>query len=412
MERAGRNRKKGRRSEKGQALVELALFGAFFLLIFGVLLSYGLKYNYQQRAQMTAFRRALKIASDQDRGEGSAMVLEDRSTPDPMQMFGAGSTQPIVASASVNRDYQMNAQIVDADSLTGTALDMQTKRNDTTGDQEWMRRVYKTAAFRVEYNVPTSAIGKYKIVYGGARVRSTSGSWVDSEDGSAETSCAVSHEETNPETGEVTTVCDAGETFAAVRVIDSCSGEIVDYNTCYNQAHMLVEPSYCANKCTMAQIPGSSTDCSGECAQATNPPNQNDTTFDKAQGGAWYAADWTKLPAGCAYPSCQYTFPFLNTLFGFGVSPASSGMLLQPDYTLSSERQEVLTKTETNATITTKQSASWSDVLNRDIVHQENVDNAGYEIPHDTPGQYINLAVEAVPSEISGSTSATWETAK
>ncbi|PIZ84826.1 MAG: hypothetical protein COX96_01455, partial [Candidatus Omnitrophica bacterium CG_4_10_14_0_2_um_filter_44_9] len=253
------------RSYKGQALVELAVFGAFFLILLGVLLSYGLKYNFQQKAQMTVFRRALKIASDQGRGIGAAMILEDRAIPDPTTMFGIGFTAPIVASASVQRDHMMHAQPVDEDSLSGTVMDIQTSRDGSEETQAWMRRIYKTAAFRVEYLVPKENLDKYREIFGSSLLALKSGGSIEDQGSWASTS---------DDEADMTLLENGSKAYTAIRIIDTCSGEISDYDTCYTQARQLVDPEFCKRKCELAKGPGSDTDCASVCNIETNPPNQ------------------------------------------------------------------------------------------------------------------------------------------
>jgi len=442
-------------THNGQALVELAVFGTFFLMLLGVLLSYGLRYNYQQKAQMTAFRRALKIASDQDRGTGSAMVMEDRAIPDPATMFGVGSTAPIVASASVQRDYMMHAQPADVDSLDSSVMDIQTNRNGTANTQSWMRRIYKAAAFRIEYSVLKQSIDKYEQVYGSllartagggwAKISSTDnlslymdadGQWVNGGGGSIEFTCLASHEETSSDSegaGTTTTVCDV-PVYAAIRIIDACSGEIADYETCYTQAHKLVDPAFCARKCELAKIPGSTTVCATVCNSLTNPPNQTDKTYDSIRGGAWYAADWEPPTPVVIPPATQvdpnYNFPYLSgyrrdgttvtALFSFSGARSASdpvkqmAMGLQGDMTQNTVRSESIVKTETAGAISTQEDAVWTDTLNRALVHQDNLDANGFEqVPASgQPGDFANVITDNVTSQVAGSVSRSQQTPK
>ena len=421
-------------THNGQALVELAVFGAFFLMLLGVLLSYGLKYNFQQKAQMTAFRRALKIASDQDRGVGSAMVMEDRAIPDPSTMFGVGSTAPIVASASVQRDYMMHAQPFDGDSLQGSVMDIQTSRDGSANTQAWMRRVYKTAAFRVEYLVPEVSLDKYEQIFGSLLALRTGGSindpasWVSTRDSSAEMACPSGYYDETDTDGNIiaTNVCDSGEAFAAIRIIDACSGEIADYETCYTQARQLVDPAFCERKCELAKIPGSTLVCSTVCAIETNPPNQTVTTYDSALGGAWYAAEWEAPTPVAPPPAMQtdrnYNFPYLTgyrrngttvpALFSFSGARSPSdpvkqlAMGLQSDMTQNTVRSESIGKTETTSAISTQEDAVWTDTLNRTLVRQDNMDANGFA------GDFANVTTDNVASNVSGSLSRAQQTMK
>jgi hypothetical protein len=392
-------------TEIGQALIELAVFGTFFLMILGVLLNYGLRYNYQQKAQMTAFRRALKIASDPNRGSGSAMVMEDHSIPDPSDMFGVGTVTPIIASASVQRDPMMNSQPVGADSLPVTLMDIQTKRNDATATQEWTRRFYKTAGFRIEgnYSVPVDdgatdkTTDKYENIFGSILADDGAGNWVSIHDPNA-----------TPKT--------KNGYYQAIRIIDACDGQIVDFDTCWAQSRQLVDVNFCIAKCKLAQtgVQGSATNCNTLCSRTTNPPNQSNPGYDSSKGGAWYAADYYKDAKG------NYVFPHLNALFGLGAASTAASqpepMGIQPDTTAVSTRAQALEKTETSNSIITQESGTWTDTSNRTLVHQENLQQtgplAGFEIVHNQPGQFVNVKTEALPSEVSGQASQTAQTSK
>ncbi len=114
----------------GQGLAELAVFGSLVIMLLGVMISYGLNYNYNQQAQMAAFRKALQMAgtpvepnSDgckkngvydprgpdcQKRRSGSYSLVQDRHIPSPGTMFGVGAMTPISASGNVLRSHRLH----------------------------------------------------------------------------------------------------------------------------------------------------------------------------------------------------------------------------------------------------------------------------------------------------------------
>ena len=99
------------KGNKGQAILEVALFGSIILMLLGITLDYGMRYGFKQRADMLAFRRALRASGDPTQsGHGSYMLVQDRHIPNPGNPTGAaiGSVQPFFASHSVVRDYRMN----------------------------------------------------------------------------------------------------------------------------------------------------------------------------------------------------------------------------------------------------------------------------------------------------------------
>lgn len=97
-------------NKKAQSLTELAVFGSILLLVLSFLISYGMRYNYQQDLQMRSFRRALSEAYVSGRPDATASVvmLEDKHIPDPRDMFGAGSIVPVQAGAEVTWGNTLN----------------------------------------------------------------------------------------------------------------------------------------------------------------------------------------------------------------------------------------------------------------------------------------------------------------
>jgi hypothetical protein len=93
---------------KGQALLELAVFGSLILVVFGMLLSYMNRLNDQQYIQMETFRRALQIGNNGDifthkAGGGSVSLtqMENSRAPDLSGYFRKGSGSSSSASASI-----------------------------------------------------------------------------------------------------------------------------------------------------------------------------------------------------------------------------------------------------------------------------------------------------------------------
>lgn len=342
------NRETGRRSfrishafNKGQALLELAVFSTIFLTILTALVAYGLRYSYNQRAQMLAFRRAMKIASDRNYGSGSYMLIQDRHIPDPTEAFGIGATSPFIATASVIRDPELDAQAADASSLPATVIDMET--TGANGVMEPMSRiVVKNAGFRRETGVSEEMLKKYNLIYSDV---------VDEGGGS-------------------------------VRIIDSCIGEMIDFDSCYSQAVKIVDADTCYNYCVITVTQDDETNCSTICAQAMNPPNQTNTNYNAAVGGAWYAANW-RVEDG------KYVFPVLNEIFS-RVSEHAKSMGMQQDTVTHSTRSTQIHKIETTARTVTEENASWEDNSVRKFVTLDALQANGYQVNHDDPMGYAD----------------------
>jgi hypothetical protein len=92
--------------KKGQAIVEIAVFGSLILFIFGALLSYVQQFNNQQHIQMENFRMSLERACNYKVSTGAGasvqtVSLENRRQSDLSSGFKKGSEQAFSASSSV-----------------------------------------------------------------------------------------------------------------------------------------------------------------------------------------------------------------------------------------------------------------------------------------------------------------------
>ena len=83
-------------SQRGQALLELSLFGILIIGLLGLLIQYGMKHEVTQQVMMDAFRRAYA-------GNTSVMVVKDRHITSPTTPFAIGATAPASSSARIIR---------------------------------------------------------------------------------------------------------------------------------------------------------------------------------------------------------------------------------------------------------------------------------------------------------------------
>ncbi len=93
-------------SARGQALLELAVFGTIALAALGFLIRVGLKMNYDQEVRMMAFRRALAAASadngtDQDAMGVTMHYVTHRQMPDATNGYFNAGRERSEASAFV-----------------------------------------------------------------------------------------------------------------------------------------------------------------------------------------------------------------------------------------------------------------------------------------------------------------------
>ena len=108
--------------KKGQAILELALFGSILIILLGVLINYGMRYNFQQQVMQQAFRKALGLAAA--RRSATYVLIKDRHIPDPSNPFGVGSLTPVSSTASVTRNYRLNETADNQDELPAVHFDI------------------------------------------------------------------------------------------------------------------------------------------------------------------------------------------------------------------------------------------------------------------------------------------------
>ncbi len=358
-------------------MVEVAVFGTIFIMIIGALISYGLRFDYNQRAQQQAFRRALKIASDRDTGGGSYMLLEDRYIPDPTKPFGIGASTPVMASANIVRTHQMDARAgtsVDPNDLPTMVMDVQLGwTNDPSQQPAMQRYIFRNAGFRYEttsMSITDTKLDKYRFIY-----------------------------------GDVLKMSDT-----QVRIVDACSGNVADYNMCYEQAIMLVDEDYCRSTCRR-NTKDTDVNCASLCGQVLNPPNQvNQSAFNAAEGGPWYAANADSS-------SGYWRFPVLDELFGRDptgagtIGPAPTG--LSSNMTTDVQQDYTINKLETTNRIVTQQSASTHERITRQMVLHDNINAQGKEFVRPTADDYAGDVVSMpLISDIRVDINETWSTDK
>ena len=159
------------RNKKGQAIVELALFGSLILMGFGALLSYMQRSNEQQYVQMEAFRRALEKASTyrgEDSGGAGASVqyslIETRRLPMVGADFGKNSAQTFGSSASIfwavpevgSQPENLVVYRINQDEKQGTMDDLLQGRDrklyyfTTAGTMRWVYTSYEGSTYKQE----------------------------------------------------------------------------------------------------------------------------------------------------------------------------------------------------------------------------------------------------------------------
>lgn len=101
-------------NQKAQAMLELATFGSLLLFCLALLVHFGLSMNYQQNAQMQAFRKGLKIAyyKQGPGSQASFVMVKDKPVVDPRDKWGFGDRVPVGGGASISWDPNLSGMYV------------------------------------------------------------------------------------------------------------------------------------------------------------------------------------------------------------------------------------------------------------------------------------------------------------
>lgn len=366
-------------NRSGQALLELAVFGSILIMLLGILVNYGLRYNNQVRAMQTAFRQGLKYAAesvkDDTPGSVSYLFLEDKHIPSPSDPFGIGSVIPVSASASVTRNYAAHKTADKIEELPRLAIDIKGgrcpgSRLSPKGSEPPC--YYLAAGFREERDVYEDNIEKYTEIYGQEPQACT-----DLGAGGECVSWEALPERLTEEDDDVLKTCADDEenvdtngdpiclkwTIDRIRIIDSCAGEVIDYSAALRQCRQIVDKDICVKECERAKGPGSKADCGGLCG--------------KSMGVPWYCANYSKDGS----LSHKYTFPVLEGLVG-----RHKAMGLQQDYMKTTTINNRLEKSEGASGITTTDSLDWKETTTREIIHRDYDDKSGAVMP---PGKVV-----------------------
>ncbi len=152
--------------EKAQALLEVAILGSILIVLLGILISYGLRFNFQQRLMQQAFRKALSSANTNSLGQsGAFIILRDMHIPSPANPFGVGSVAPVMSAAGgISRSPDLMQYATTEDELPRINLDLYGAKLNFT-----------VAGFRYENGVSEDDVVKYEQIYGASNVNFTEG---------------------------------------------------------------------------------------------------------------------------------------------------------------------------------------------------------------------------------------------
>jgi hypothetical protein len=304
------------RKKQGQSILELALYGAILLTVIGVILSYGLKYNFQQRTMMSAFRRALKeTGATRLGGQTSYILLQDRHIPDPSDPMGVGAVMPFMASASVVRGYRLHETPDYVNELPETKMQI----ND---------RIYtfKIAGFRYE-NVTNANYPKYEEIYGDLYVKEGTQppDW----------SCCGRDYYNN------CIPCGPDEA-KQLKIQDSCEGQLMSYDGCKRQCRMMSDTedgrAFCRRECERGKRPDEDKNCTDICNKNVTQP--------------WYCSN-------------------LDNIFDFAINKPKV-MGVQSDYDKRITQKDRFEKEEKpGGRIETTETIDWTDTTDRTVTYMQ-----------------------------------------
>lgn len=373
---------------EGQSLVELAIFGGLLLMLLGVLISSGLNADFNQSMTMETFRRALKSAknssNDGQPTSTSYVVVQDRHVPNPNHPLALGSVIPFSGSAGVTRNYRMQEGPKSSVALPRITYVMQ--------GQEYS---FTTAGLRREVIADDpNLLDKYRLVYGGGSVCSEKkclekfGPPIGSL---SEWFTFCNKYLKDPDTDEDVLDVETGSPICIdpvrkrnVVVVDSCAGEVINYDACVRQARMIVDQAVCAQECNKAGNVSSQTSsnansrCTDACKNvgSDNSVERNqcitdcvrnitgnaaaisadcNTTCAATMAAPWYAVPYT--------PGGSVMFPTLAGLLPAG----GTQMGLQPTMTQTTTKNNTLTRNEDAAGITSIASGTMSTQTRRTV---------------------------------------------
>lgn len=317
-------------NQKAQALLELSVFGTILIMLMGVLVNYGLRYNFQQQAMQEAFRKALGAASlsvpdtnpTSYQGHASYTLIKDRHIPDAGNPFGLGSVMPFSGSANVIRSFELDKTAETVEELPRVKINIQGIEFDCPSQGEGCT----TARFREETGISPDSLKRYREIYGSTNV------WEDDD------------------------------TPGLWHIIDSAAGEIVNYESAVRQCRQIVDSGVCARECERARK-GEAGDCASICSQPMNVP--------------WYCANSQLVSTAHdlgGKPIPKYRFPVLEQLLA--LSDGKKAMGVQPDFTQTVINEARLAKSEDNAKIVTQDSLNYKSTMDREIIYNQGTDTA------------------------------------
>jgi hypothetical protein len=324
---------------KAQALTELAVFGSIILLLLGILLNYGLRYNYQQQIMQRAFRTAYGSAGAADSPDQPIstqhVLVRDIHIPDPQNPFAVGSLNPVMGSASLMRSFSANFP-ENSDELPALLMDINPGPYDEPES-------YAMAGLRRAQDVTPGQKKKYELIYGFANLDFVANEGADHWQ-APEWDPVYKHDYCVAEDAQ------AGNepcTYT-LTILDNCDGNILYYDSAVARCRLITDYAACVESCEDdPSMPASQ--CESTCGEQIDVP--------------WY---------------CNRAA--LDNLFAVSAGGDPRSLGLQPGYQEDLVSNNVLSKTESPGGISTTDTLDWSATRTRRIIFRAMGDPSGTPI--------------------------------
>lgn len=246
---------------RGQAMLELAVFGTFMMFGLALIVRFGLQQYFANAASQDAMRLALKEAYDSRAyagqpyfrppssavrpqaapgNVGQVLLVKDVYIPDPSDAFGTSGHSSAVSSASVTWGTdRADLDPTTDDELSKPVFQVNDKRLTVYGAR------FQDATFVYNPATASNVLCRYARAYASSLVvefYDGAGGWVEADVGLQY--CALGG-------GALISFKKPGATRMVIRVIDNCAGDIVDAETCRDQCQSvrvegLPVPGYCS----------------------------------------------------------------------------------------------------------------------------------------------------------------------
>jgi len=325
--------------KKGQAILELAVFGAILIMLLGVLISYGLRYEYQQLSIQRSFRQALGTSAYSTKTNKpisvSHTLIENRHIPDPTQPFAIGTITPISSTAGVTRSAELHKTPDNPNELGVMTYHIDGKNY-----------TFKAAEIRIEEDMMAPRIDRYLLVYGSTvqayNASMAGGPWVYWENGTRE--CM---EYGPPDPWDGSENCTLYR-YERVRYIDDCAGEIMTYEAALKQCRKILDSAVCEEDCDRQ----GGADCPVTCSQEMAVP--------------WYCGtDYEEIDPA----KHTYVFPFLDRMFAFAKGEnKDKAMGVQEDYLQKDRSGATLRETNNPTRAETRDKITINTTIERKMV--------------------------------------------